>query len=559
MPRTLLLSALAAAVIALDWLRLEEPRRGPVLLVVALAILPALAPRRWRPLALLGAAVLVGELALGLRHLPFRFASGFLDFYDYALPFASVEHHRMAGVVLIAVFGFAASCAQLLAARRPLGAAAVLVAGAGWPVTLLAGGDELLRGAVILAVALVLLAGRLSLRAVPVAAGVVLLAVAASAAPAVAKDAFLPWRTWDPYTRPQQPVGVSYVWDADYRGVRFPRKATTVLEIEAPQTAVYWSATTLDTFGRDHWIQTALPWTPLTGSVDFSGGSLVPARARRARLTRVHVTVRALRDSHLVGGDVPLAFASESAGGIQYAGDGKAVLTAVPIAGDSYTAVSDIERPEPQALARVGARYPVELVNAGFLRIAGYDVPAFGKRRSVTEIRRGLGPYAPLQARATEVARGAATPYAAALAIEEWLRSSGGFRYDEQPPQARGVPPLVGFVERTRAGYCQHFAGAMALMLRTLGIPARIAAGFTSGRYDRPAGRWIVTDRNAHAWVEVWFPGYGWLPFDPTPGRGHLDAPYSAASLSGDPVSVARLLRLARGGSSTQFENKLEG
>ena len=78
-------------------------------------------------------------------------------------------------------------------------------------------------------------------------------------------------------------------------------------------------------------------------------------------------------------------------------------------------------------------------------------------------------------------------------------------------------PPLVGFVTRTHAGYCQYFAGAMALMLRYLGIPARVAVGFAGGTYDPKQHVWNVTDREAHAWVEVWFKGYGWLPFDPTP------------------------------------------
>ena len=78
-------------------------------------------------------------------------------------------------------------------------------------------------------------------------------------------------------------------------------------------------------------------------------------------------------------------------------------------------------------------------------------------------------------------------------------------------------PPLVGFVTRTHAGYCQYFAGAMALMLRYLGIPARVAVGFAGGAYDPKEHVWNVSDREAHAWVEVWFKGYGWLPFDPTP------------------------------------------
>ena len=125
-------------------------------------------------------------------------------------------------------------------------------------------------------------------------------------------------------------------------------------------------------------------------------------------------------------------------------------------------------------------------------------------------------------------AAGSASPYAAVVALESWFRSGGGFTYDEQPPRQAGVPPLVDFVTRTKGGYCQHYAGAMALMLRWLGIPARVAAGFTSGRSRD--GVWTVTDHDAHAWVEVWFPGYGWLSFDPTPGRGQLSTAYTFAS-----------------------------
>jgi transglutaminase-like putative cysteine protease len=134
------------------------------------------------------------------------------------------------------------------------------------------------------------------------------------------------------------------------------------------------------------------------------------------------------------------------------------------------------------------------------------------------------------------------------VALERWFRATGGFTYNEQPPQIAGVPPLVSFVLQTRTGYCQHFAGAMALMARLLGIPARVAAGFVSGRYAN--GQWTITDHDAHTWVEVWFRGYGWLPFDPTPGRGQLAAPYSAASPRFDPLAEAKLLaHVVRGGA----------
>ena len=109
------------------------------------------------------------------------------------------------------------------------------------------------------------------------------------------------------------------------------------------------------------------------------------------------------------------------------------------------------------------------------------------------------------------------------MLLERWFRYSGRFTYDERPPRSSSQP-LVDFVERTRLGYCQHFAGAMTLMLRMLGIPSRVAVGFTRGTWK--SGVWTVTDYQAHAWVEAWFAGYGWLPFDPTPGR-HWNASMS--------------------------------
>jgi transglutaminase-like putative cysteine protease len=133
------------------------------------------------------------------------------------------------------------------------------------------------------------------------------------------------------------------------------------------------------------------------------------------------------------------------------------------------------------------------------------------------------------------------------VALERWFRVTGGFTYSEQPAATPGLPPLVGFVVETRSGYCQHYAGAMALMLRLLGIPARVAAGFVPGHYHD--GTWTVTDHDAHTWVEVWFKNYGWLAFDPTPGRGRLSGSYSSTSLGFDPSAAAKLLAaVVRGG-----------
>src|SRR5262249_8430990 len=150
----------------------------------------------------------------------------------------------------------------------------------------------------------------------------------------------------------------------------------------------------------------------------------------------------------------------------------------------------------------------------------------------------------------------ARTPYEAVIALENWFVSSGGFSYSNHPPVVN--PPLVGFVTRTQAGYCQYFAGAMALMLRYLGIPARVAVGFAGGTYDAGRRVWLVTARDSPAWVEAWFRGYGWLPFDPTPAAaGAAPRPVlpgtNAAARLGAPFQASK----AADKTST-FEQKLE-
>lgn len=113
------------------------------------------------------------------------------------------------------------------------------------------------------------------------------------------------------------------------------------------------------------------------------------------------------------------------------------------------------------------------------------------------------------------------------LAVERYLSPANGFQYDEQVPVYRY--PLESFLFSDRRGYCQQFAGAMALLLRMGGLPARVATGFTSGIYSNATNQYVVADRDAHAWVEVWFPRYGWVRFDPTPPSAPAIASSSAA------------------------------
>jgi transglutaminase-like putative cysteine protease len=112
----------------------------------------------------------------------------------------------------------------------------------------------------------------------------------------------------------------------------------------------------------------------------------------------------------------------------------------------------------------------------------------------------------------------AETPYDQIMAIQEVLTGQG-FTYDPTVAYREDIDTIVDFLTVTRAGFCQQFATAMAVLLRSLGIPARVAVGFTRGDPLPGADRYSVSTDDLHAWVEVPFEGYGWLAFEPTKGR----------------------------------------
>ncbi|HXM95557.1 MAG TPA: DUF3488 and transglutaminase-like domain-containing protein [Candidatus Dormibacteraeota bacterium] len=107
------------------------------------------------------------------------------------------------------------------------------------------------------------------------------------------------------------------------------------------------------------------------------------------------------------------------------------------------------------------------------------------------------------------------TAYDKTLLLENYLRSR--FTYSLKLSGKPGADPLAHFLFETRAGHCEYFASSMTVMLRTLGIPAREVNGFLPGEYNDLGGDYIVRASDAHSWVEVYFPGNGWMTFDPTP------------------------------------------
>lgn len=487
MRRTFVASVVPSVVIAAAWLRLEQPRDG--------------FSRAWT-----GVALAFGFWLHPLRAVV-RLGHGVRAFYVVPTPFDPRLHSDMRAAVLVAIFAFVVALGIAVAARRSVTAVCIVLVGAGWPATLVGDGHALAQGAAILAAILVLLSIRW--RSLPVAAALVLAGVAASTSGAVSKGELVNWKAWDFYTAPQPPVSVAYVWNAQYSGITFPRTRTTVLEVKAPRTPVFWRAAVLDTFASDRWLESTIT---------------EPATPRTTPRIRQSVADKALASDHLVAGGIPLEFST----------------TAHSLApGASYSVTSYVAQPTAQQLAASSTHYPSAL--APFLDVwPGVRMPPFGssaKRvNAVLDAHPEIERYLPIQHAAVAVAGRAHTPYAAAVALDAWFRSSGGFRYTNHP-SVFGAAPLVGFVAETRAGYCQYFAGAMALMLRYLGVPARVAVGFSSGTYDAARGVWTVTDHDAHAWVEAWFDGYGWLPFDPTPAgrpeRGELPTTPAAVVSAG--------------------------
>jgi transglutaminase-like putative cysteine protease len=124
---------------------------------------------------------------------------------------------------------------------------------------------------------------------------------------------------------------------------------------------------------------------------------------------------------------------------------------------------------------------------------------------------------------ATAVAGHTGAEFDEVMALTNYLQSN--FRYSQQlghvPP---GRDPVDWFLFDVKIGYCEQFATAETLMLRSLGIPARLATGYSTGSYDPVLDQSVVRERDAHAWVEVWFPNHGWVPVDPSPGYSALAA-----------------------------------
>jgi len=175
--------------------------------------------------------------------------------------------------------------------------------------------------------------------------------------------------------------------------------------------------------------------------------------------------------------------------------------------------------PALPAGATYHARSALDAATVAQLRAAGTDYPQWVAERYL-QLPPNITPRT--QELAAQIAAGKETPYDIAVAVTEYLRAH--IRYTPTvPPVPRGREPLDWFLFDLRRGFCNYYASAEVVLLRSLGIPARLAVGFASGKWER--GRYLVRDKDAHAWPEVYFPGVGWVEFEPTASQPPLLRP----------------------------------
>lgn len=271
----------------------------------------------------------------------------------------------------------------------------------------------------------------------------------------------------------------------------------------------YWRAVAFDTYDGRQWLNTIDKETPFDADANLP----VPSWQMRTMITQT-ITLLAPTGNVIFGTqdirrvNVPInALAQSSPADSAIAPQAQEITYARAQStldgGDSYTVVSEITKVTKRAMEGAGTDYP-QIITDKYLQLP----ENFSERVAATAI---------------SVTVGAETPYDKAKAVETYLRT---FKYNDAiPAPAPDQDPIEYFLYDVKEGYCDYYATAMVLMLRKLGIPSRAVSGYAEGIFDEESGVYFVTDKDAHTWVEVFFPTLGWVEFEPTAGESPLARP----------------------------------
>ncbi len=352
--------------------------------------------------------------------------------------------------------------------------------------------------------------------------------------------------------------GERFNWSQTYGPLDWPHQGTDVLNVQA-RFPSYWKAEDIDLFNGSDWV---------SSDVDGGNQTIGVSRSNLSRWTEpLTVTLATMSTSQIIAAGV--ASEPQSSAFTVIPGNGPGTWETEQPLGPNSSYHVDVYAPSPTRaqLASAPAQYPMSVLAPELqliLPASASDQTLFGASASPVQFTAfgsphhlepygGLSrfdeselirnsPYAPAFRLAMRLRAQAATPYDYLENILRYL--ADGFTYDQTPTAGRY--PLLNFLFKTRRGYCQQFAGSMALLLRMGGVPARVAAGFTTGVYDERTHTYGVSDLDAHTWVEAWFAGYGWVTFDPTPPSdpalsGHIALPAGQASPAvGEPRGLSR-------------------
>ena len=262
--------------------------------------------------------------------------------------------------------------------------------------------------------------------------------------------------------------------------------------VQGPPT--YWRARTYAVYTGEGWAT-----APGAGYAPFQD---VPAPEGISRARQTHAFRVAAATDTLFTGGLPAAF-DRPAEGMTAEGAGPGAMQARFSEGREYF-------PTRVNLSYVSTG--LESTASPFqLRRAGEEYPAW------TDAYLQLPETLPGRVRglAASITEGAENPYDAALAVRDYVIGVP-YRLDIGPPP-EGADGVDHFLFESREGYCDYHASAAAVLLRAAGIPSRYVLGYATGAFDPASGAYEVTGLNYHAWVEAHFPGYGWIPFEPTP------------------------------------------
>ena len=280
-------------------------------------------------------------------------------------------------------------------------------------------------------------------------------------------------------------------------------KDTLVLDIEAPREGrYYWRAAAYATYNGAEW---QLPKGPM---ISLGPGTQAVAVAKEAsRRTVSQKMTNYLPGRHLLLAASQLTAVDREAEALVRTHDGSPVAfhrvsAVLPLgAGEQYTVTSHVSQASSPELRQASTDYPSWV------------------REQYLQLPNGLPERVHALAEATTSA--ASSPYDKAKLLEHYLRDA--ISYDLSPP---AIPPGRDYVDfllfDSQRAYCNGYATAMVVMARSLGVPARLATGYAQGEYDEQRRVFRIRENNAHSWSEIYFPGYGWIEFEPTVSEAPL-------------------------------------